>query len=284
MSKALVLSGGGPLAVAWQCGLIAGLARSGIDLRDADFFLGTSAGAIVSAQITTGHDPVSLAEGILVESRHRPKEAQNLPYSKTAIARLPELFAKGQTGDHGRAEVGAYALEAPTSDSLAAYVERMSSIVDADSWPETIGVVVVEAANGKAKVLRKDCGISLGTAVAASCSLPGLTPPVLVSGEYFMDGGLRSSANADLIGRFDTVLIMSFVPPGPVGQRMTSRVTAQADELVAIGAHVLVITPDDTCQQAIGFQTMDFARRPEVARQGITQGAAIADRLAAFWR
>lgn len=284
MSKALVLSGGGPLAVAWQCGLIAGLARSGIDLLDADFFLGTSAGAIVAAHLTTDRDPVSLAEPILAESAHRPEETPNLPYSSTAVARLPELFAKAQTGDHGRIEVGAYALEFSTPDSLASYVDRMCSIVNADSWPETIGVVAVETASGKPKVLGPGCGVSLGTAIAASCSLPGLTPPVPISGEYCMDGGLRSSANADLVGQFDTVLVISFTPPGPVGLRMTSRVTAQTDELVAAGTHVLVIAPDDACLDAIGFQTMDFARRPEIALRAITQGVAIAGRLAEFWQ
>jgi NTE family protein len=41
MSTALVLSGsgGGPLAVAWECGLAAGLARAGVALNSADFIL-----------------------------------------------------------------------------------------------------------------------------------------------------------------------------------------------------------------------------------------------------
>ena len=284
MSKALVLSGGGPLAVAWECGVIAGLAHEGITLLDADFFLGTSAGAIVSAQIATGRDPASMVEAILAESDYPPEETHRIHYPPTAIAKLPEMFRKAHTGDLGRIEVGAYALESSTPDSLNRYVERMSSMVNVASWPDTIGVVAVEAATGQPKVLLRDCGASLGTAVAASCSLPGLTPPVPISGQHFMDGGLRSSANADLVGPLHTILIISFAPPGPVGQRMTSRVTAQAEELKANGASVLVITPDDRCQEAIGSQTMDFSRRPEIARQGQAQGVAIASRLAQFWR
>ncbi|WP_322008789.1 hypothetical protein [Paraburkholderia sp. J12] len=58
MSKAFVLSGDGPLAVAWQCGLMSGLAQSGVSLRDADFLLGTSAGAIVATQtLSAGSTP-----------------------------------------------------------------------------------------------------------------------------------------------------------------------------------------------------------------------------------
>ncbi len=39
-SRALVLGGGGPVGIAWESGLIAGLAEAGIDLSRADFFVG----------------------------------------------------------------------------------------------------------------------------------------------------------------------------------------------------------------------------------------------------
>ena len=52
MSKrALVLGGGGPVGIAWESGLIAGLAQAGVDLGQADFTMGTSAGAFVGASI-----------------------------------------------------------------------------------------------------------------------------------------------------------------------------------------------------------------------------------------
>ena len=57
MPTALVLSGGGPLAVAWECGLVAGLARAGLARNSMDFILGTSAGAIVGAQLAAGRNP-----------------------------------------------------------------------------------------------------------------------------------------------------------------------------------------------------------------------------------
>jgi NTE family protein len=56
MTKALVLSGGGSVGIAWQTGLAAGLARHGVDLAAADFIVGTSAGSAVGAQLALGMD------------------------------------------------------------------------------------------------------------------------------------------------------------------------------------------------------------------------------------
>ncbi|MDE1995568.1 MAG: patatin-like phospholipase family protein, partial [Rhizobiaceae bacterium] len=280
MSKALVLSGGGPIAVAWECGLIAGLAQSGCTLADADFILGTSAGAIVGAQLAGGRDPVVMAEKIMAEA-DRPRGAGNgALHSAEAITKLPELFAKSQSSELGRIEVGAYALASSTPDDIATYVQQMSSIIDVDYWPETLGIVAVDIADGKPRILRQDCGATLGTAVAASCCLPGLSPPVPIAGRLYMDGGMRSTANADLIAHFDTVFILGFHPPGPVGQRIMSRVTAQADTLTTGGMRVLVVAPDEACLEAIGANSRDFSRRPQIARTAIMQGGAIADRLA----
>ena len=53
-TKALVLGGGGVTGIAWELGVIAGLAAAGCDVRDADLIVGTSAGATVAAQISTG--------------------------------------------------------------------------------------------------------------------------------------------------------------------------------------------------------------------------------------
>ena len=54
----LVLGGGGPLGEAWLRSLLAGLeADTGWDLREADAFVGTSAGSIVAATLAAGRRP-----------------------------------------------------------------------------------------------------------------------------------------------------------------------------------------------------------------------------------
>jgi NTE family protein len=49
--RALVLGGGGVAGIAWITGLLFGLSEEGVDLRNADLILGTSAGSAVAAQL-----------------------------------------------------------------------------------------------------------------------------------------------------------------------------------------------------------------------------------------
>ena len=56
MSRAVVLSGGGAVGIAWQTGLCAGLAEQGVSLSRADAVFGTSAGSAVGAELALGRD------------------------------------------------------------------------------------------------------------------------------------------------------------------------------------------------------------------------------------
>ena len=56
MKRALVLGGGGPIGIAWHCGLAIGLREEGIELRDADIIVGTSAGSLVGTRLAAGQD------------------------------------------------------------------------------------------------------------------------------------------------------------------------------------------------------------------------------------
>lgn len=283
ITRALVLSGGGPLAVAWECGILAGLSKSGVALADADFILGTSAGAIVGAQFAGGRDPMAMAEAILGERSGTPPPGAMLDYPADAIMKLPELFARAQRDDAGRAEVGAYALAAPMRETEPAYVSRIGLVVGADAWPERLGVVVVDVADGQAQVLRSDSQASLAAAVAASCCLPGLSPPVAINGRRYMDGGTRSSANADLASGFDDILVLGFRLAGPAGDRMSARVALQSEQLETGGARVSVLAPDEPALAEIGSRTMDVVRRPAVVQAAIAQGTAMADAVARRW-
>src|SRR4051812_50207545 len=54
----LVLAGGGLVGEAWMPGVLAGLeAAAGIDFRQCQCFVGTSAGSIVSAHLAAGRRP-----------------------------------------------------------------------------------------------------------------------------------------------------------------------------------------------------------------------------------
>src|SRR4051812_27979835 len=161
---ALVLSGGGPLAVAWHAGLLAGLERQGVSLSDADFVLGTSAGAIIGAQLCAGVRPSAIADAIVAEARGVRPPGSPPPLDREAAARLPTLFMRAQNPASGaaaaRAEVGAYALAAATEDEQTS-IGRFAALVGED-WPERpLGCVAVDAADGRIEVLTRGSGGSL---------------------------------------------------------------------------------------------------------------------------
>jgi len=283
---ALVLSGGGPLAVAWEAGLLAGLAEAGVAADQADFILGTSAGAIVGAQLTTGRTPADLAAAILEEENGKPPPGAR-QYDPAAVA-SPALFAKalGGSGDRAaaRAEVGAQALAANTPDE-AEDVARMERMLGGADWSDrALGCTATDVADGSLRVLGRDSGGSLAQAVAASCSLPGISPPITIAGRRYMDGGFGSIANVDLARGYDCVLVICFRSAGPAGERMTARLEQQVSSLRADGAAVEVIFPDAATQDALEPNVMDVRRRPAVVRAGMAQGKAEAALLRAFLR
>jgi NTE family protein len=283
--RALVLSGGGPLAVAWESGLLAGLAAGGVAVAEADVIIGTSAGSITGAQLASGTAPSAVADAILAERSGTPPPGAMRPPNPEALARLPSLFqlAHGGTGDSERAEVGAYALAVKT-ETEEAWVGRMALMLRGAEWSErTFNCVVVDASDGSIAMLGRDCGAPLARAVAASCSMPGISPPVEIGGRRFIDGGFASTANADLAKGYETVLVIAFHPTGPAAERIKTRLESQLEGLRAAGAKVLALTPDAACLAAIGSRMMDMRRRPQIAEAGVAQGRAAAASVAEFW-
>ncbi len=75
----------------------------------------------------------------------------------------------------------------------------------------------------------------------------------------------------DLASGFNSILVLCFHPPGPTGDWIMDRAAAQSKSLVASGARVHVISPDEASLAAIGLRTMDYVRRAGVARAALAQ-------------
>ncbi|HEV2533116.1 patatin-like phospholipase family protein [Phenylobacterium sp.] len=296
MSRALVLGGGGPVGIAWECGLIAGLAKQGVDLGQADFILGTSAGSFVGARLAMGDEPAGLAEPILAEAGRAPPPAPGPQGERRPpdLSKLMEMMGEAQAGlgnpAEARARIGAFALEAQTigEEAFIASFGRTLAGLDEAYWPpREFACTAVDAETGGFQLWTRGSGVGLARAVASSCSVPGIYPPVTLKGRRYIDGGMRSSTNADLATGHARVVVVAIRVAGGLGGAAAERIRARLDEEIATlrdgGAEVALVTPDEASQQAFGPNLMDFRRRPDAAAAGLAQGAALAAELAARW-
>ncbi len=292
MSKALVLSGGGSVGIAWETGIAAGLARRGVDVRTADLIVGTSAGSAVGAQLALGRD-LDQVVGRYHSAGRRATEttAGSGAPSSQQMAKLLELVAATMTGEGPaelrRAAVGRFALEADAmpEDAFIAVFRYLR----AEPWPAHFACSAVDALSGEFVVWDPAAGVDLDRAVASSCAVPGLFAPITINGRRYIDGGFRSATNADLATGHDRVLIVSVLSAGGGAGAVDPRLSPgrQLDDevaaLTATGSVVAVLAVDDAGARAMGGNLMDPSATRAAVDEGIRQGKAEADRLAEFW-
>jgi NTE family protein len=293
MTRALVLGGGGPVGIAWESGLVAGLAQGGVDLGQADFTMGTSAGSFVGARLALGADPKTLADPILADQIPGDGQRPDAGGPPPDLSKLIALMAEAQGGLRNpaevRAELGAYALAAKTidEDAFIASFGRSFSTLPVDAWPERdFACTAVDAETGAFQLWTSAAEIGVVRAVASSCSVPGIYPPVTIKGRRYIDGGMRSPTNADMAVGYDLVVVVAVragAPSGPMGDRITAQLDEEVETLKGGGSTVVTITPDEASLESFGLNLMDFRRRPDAARAGLTQGLAYAADVKPYW-
>jgi NTE family protein len=273
--RALVLGGGGVTGVAWEIGLLHGLAEEGADLSAADLFVGTSAGSVVAAQLTSGTGIDALYEHELADT------TGDTDATIGTRVLLGFVLASLWPGDRarGRARLGRAALKARTVPESARRT-AIAARVRRDDWPAArLRVTAVEAQTGAFQVFDNDSGVSLIDAVAASCAVPLVWPPMTVGGRRYVDGGVRSVANVDLARGYERVVVIA---PLTAAARRADRPGAQAAAL-GPGVRTAVISPTDAALTAIGRNPLDPSRRAPAARAGRAQAAEVIERVRAAW-
>jgi len=292
MTRALVLGGGGPVGIAWESGLVAGLAQAGVDLGQADFTLGTSAGSFVGARLALGESTKTLADPMIAEEI--PSERQSASSDRTPpdLSKLIELMSEAHAGRRNpaeiRAEIGAFALSAATIDEEAfiASFGRTPSL-SRDKWPERgFACTAVDAETGAFQLWTGASDVSVLRAVASSCSVPGIYPPITLNGRRYIDGGMRSPTNADMAIGHELVVVITVSAGGPTtpfGENIAKQFNQEIEALKDGGATVLTISPDEASIEAFGLNLMDFRRRPGAARAGLAQGLAYAADVKPYW-
>lgn len=281
ITRALVLGGGGVAGISWELGILTGLLDAGLDVRNADIIIGTSAGSAVGAQIASG---TALED--LFASQLTPAEQSKERIVAFDFARLMEVFQQaaanaGSNLNAMRAEIGSYARSAPTIPEAERRV-IIEARLPVHQWSEhRLLLVAVDTETGEEFIIDRSSGISLVDAVAASCAVPGVWPPVTIAGRRYMDGGMRSSTNADLAKGYKRVLILN--PMGAGANLFGTGPATESATLEREGSKVLTIEPDAASTSAIGANALDPATREPSALAGRAQGRALAAGVAALW-
>lgn len=277
-----MLAGGGLAGIAWETGLLRGVADADPDLAraviGADVLIGTSAGSAVAAQLGSG-TPVEE----LFDRQLAPDSAELDPgvdIDSIAALFLDAVSVPGTSTQQKLARIGGVALSVPTV-SEAVRRNVIAQRLPSHDWPDRdLRITAIDTATGELVVFDKDSGVELIDAVAASCAVPGAWPAVTIGERRYMDGGVGSSVNLKLAGDCDAALVLI-----PSGQDSPSPFGAgAAAEVAADGARALGVFADDASVAAFGPNPLDPACRQPSALAGREQGRREAQRIAAFFR
>ena len=273
-TRALVLGGGGLAGIAWHVGILAGLADRGLDVTDADFIVGTSAGSTVAAQVASGM-PIDECFRRQVDPAFQNRELRPTLSVTDLWDTMLRLVEEVDDPAELRRRIGSVALAA---DTVAEPVRRavVAGRLPSDDWPERrMATVAIDALTGDRRVFERGSGAGLVDAVAASSAVPGIWPPVTIGDARYVDGGMYSSCNADLAVGYDRVLVLA-----PMAD------AALADQVAAVeeAGRAAVVSPDTESLAAFTADALDPAVRAPSAEAGRRQGISVAATLQDIWK
>ncbi|PXX08757.1 NTE family protein [Mycolicibacterium moriokaense] len=275
-----MLAGGGLAGIGWETGILRGIADEAPEtakaLLDLDVLVGTSAGSTVAAQLGSG-----LGLDVLFDRQTAPSPTELNP--DVGIDDITELFVSAMlTPNTSTAEklqkIGAVALSTQT---VTEAVRRnvIAQRLPSHDWPDRVlRISAIDTATGELVTFDRNSGVGLVDAVAASCAVPAVWPPVTIGERRYMDGGVGSSVNMALADDCDVVVVL--VPsgrstPSPFGG-------GAAEEVEAFGGSAFGVFADDESITAFGHNPLDPACRRPSALAGRAQGQRIAAAVADF--
>jgi NTE family protein len=310
----LVLAAGGTLGEAWMRGLLDGAgSATGIDFRDCEYFVGTSAGSTVAAFLASGRAPDSGAQARAARdwAKAADEGANGAEAGPAEPASASESGSPGGGRIAGVARLGltaaapfaplALATTAPggavaRAAALAAVprptrsMPGLGRLVDESGvrFDGRLRIAAVDRRNGK-RVMFGSPGspnASVAQAVLASCSVPWIFAPVRIAGREYVDGGVWSPTNLDATPARRGTEVLCLNPLASLGAgrtafgalRAVSASAALTESLVlkARGARVHTIGPDSAAAAIMGANLMDRRRVDEVLAAGYAQGRGLA--------
>jgi NTE family protein len=295
----LVLGGGGVLGEAWMMGVLAGIEdAAGVDLRDCESFVGTSAGSIVAAHLVAGNSPrrpssvgtdlevgsAGPSRGLAVAAVTAARRAGQAALAASATFAPLALGVAAPGGAIVRAVLLRGLSRPPDSlTQLREQVQRSGARFDG-----RLRVATVDRRSGRRVVFGspRAPNATVAEAVEASCTVPWLFAPVTIAGREYVDGGVWSPTNLDAApaGRDTQVLCLN--PTASLGTSSTllavmrnvarSAVSIESLAVRRRGARVRTIAPNAECAAAMGSNFMDSEPRIRVLAAGYRQGLLVA--------
>jgi NTE family protein len=283
---------------AFHAGVLAGIAdATGWDARDAEVIVGTSAGAIVAALLRATISPADLKaratdmplslEGRRLVARadagraHLPPIPTRPPRVRLPAMSAPSAIVRGAL-QPWTVRFGALAAAAMPEGRVPAELVAASLRPLFDGWPEqSLWINAVALETGRRVTFGRDARVltDVPTAVAASCAIPAFFAPVSIDGVRYVDGGVHSPTNADLVVglALDLVVISSPMSIAQGGVRVAPDQPARrlarlalAREVAPVrraGTPVLTFQPTDADLSVMGLNPMDGSRSAAVTSE-----------------
>ena len=290
----LVLGAGGVVGQAYQAGVLAALQReAGWDPRTAAVIVGTSAGSVTGAALRVGVPATDLAatlygmptsrRGGAILRRILPADSEPLPTPTLAallqpwnlpspaliarIARRPLAF---------RPEVAAMTLLPRGQIDISSRAQGLDKYIG-KRWPQGLRICAVRRTDGARVVFGREGAppARLASAVLASCAIPSYFRPVVIDGIEYVDGGVHSVTNADVLRDegLDTVVVVSSMSAdhgnaggadGLLRRTVHRRMEREIARLQAAGTAVIRLEPGRESRRAMGIRAMAEDRGPRV--------------------
>lgn len=314
MKVGLVLGAGGVVGAAWLIGALEALAaETGWDPSSADHVIGTSAGSVVGALVADGIAPEYLAAYSSGRTLDDVEDVDGRVARLAARVGGPEKLdevAERLSGDQLKLQIapppigpGSWRLALNTlrhprshtpSAMLAGWLPRgfvstqpISDLVEtfvAGEWPDhpNYWAIAADYRTGERVAFgREDAPrATVGQAVASSCAIPGFYHPVRVDGRRYVDGGVCSMSNLDLLAGQGLDLVVCLNPTsslaeiagGTPAERVGGlvrgmsgrRLGREARKLRAEGTELLIVQPSEEDVAGMGVNLMARGRRVDV--------------------